>query len=213
MNLVSLPMFLGSRNPLETLLTILDWLVLVFGRGGHFKVQNGRQAVIFAHILVPEPCRDMILMSLPMFSGSRNPLETLLEILDQLVSVFGRGGHFEVQNGLQAVTICPYISVSEPRRSMIPVSIPMFSGSRNPIRIFTTVLDHWVVSFGCGSHLEFQNGQPIVSICTYILVSETCRGKIMVSIPVFSGSTSRGRSYAMRKICPRRMGRSVMHIK
>ena len=44
------------------------------------------------------------------------------------------------------------------------------------------------MSFGYGSHLEFQNGHRIMSICTYILFSETCRGKIMVSIPMFSGS-------------------------
>jgi len=59
----------------------LDGLVLALGRGSHFRLQNGRQDVILAHILVSEPCKDLILVSLLMFSGSRNPFKTLLTII------------------------------------------------------------------------------------------------------------------------------------
>ena len=128
---MSIPMFSGSRNPLEALLKILDHMVWAFGQGSHFELQNGCQAVILDHILACKHCRDTILVSMGMFSGSMNPLETLLTILGPLIWALGHGGHFEIQNGRQTVVILAFILACKPRRDMILVPMLIFSESMN----------------------------------------------------------------------------------
>ena len=95
--------------------------------GGHF--QNGRHfKTTFAYISVSDTRRSMILVSIPMFSWSKNSMRAIISILD-----------LAFQNGRQNSKWPPrkvffaHKLASEVYRSMILVSIPMFSGSRNPI--------------------------------------------------------------------------------
>ena len=72
-------------------------------------------------------------------------LRCFLHVNMESVGMNSGGGHF--QNGRHFKTTFAYISVSDTRRSMILVSIPMFSWSKNSMRAMITILD-----------LVFQNG-------------------------------------------------------
>ena len=73
-------------------------------------------------------------------------LSDILHVNMETVGMNSGGGHF--QNGRHFKTTFAYISVSDTRRSMILVSIPMFSRSKNSMRSIITILD-----------LMFQNGR------------------------------------------------------
>ena len=72
-----------------------------------------------------------------------------------------------------------HISANNIDRKLIIVSIPMLSGSRNPIVAFI-----WVCGF-CGSH--FQNGRHDCSM-SHISANNIDRKLIIVSLSVLSGS-------------------------
>ena len=71
---------------------------------------------------------------------------TLLTLLDQFFPYVGRDNHFKAQNGHQVVISCPYISVSEPRRGMIRVPMPMFLGVGIQYEYWTFRLCHLVLT-------------------------------------------------------------------
>ena len=63
----------------------------------------------------------------------------ILHVNMETVGMNSGGGHF--QKGRHFKTTFAYISVSDTHRSMILVSIPMFSRSNNSMRAMITILD------------------------------------------------------------------------
>ena len=88
----------------------------------------------------------------------------------------GGGSHF--QNGWHECSM-PHISANNIDRKLIIVSMPMFSGSRNP-----NVAIIWVCG-GCGSH--FQNGRHEFSM-SHISANNIDRKLFVVSLSLMSES-------------------------
>ena len=104
--------------------------------GGHF--QNGRHfKTTFAYISVTDTRRSMILVSIPMFSGSKNSMRAMITIL----GLAFQNGRQNFKMAAISKTTFAYISVSDTHRRMILVSIPMFSRSKNSMRAMITILD------------------------------------------------------------------------
>ena len=91
--------------------------------------QNGRHTVWakfgFANISVLETHRNLILVGIPMFSWSKNPLRQVNITLGILVYA---PRHSDIN------WVFPYFGIS--------VSFPMFSGSMNPIKAIMITLGH-----------------------------------------------------------------------
>ena len=101
----------------------------------------------FANISVLETHKNLVLVAIPIFSGSRNPIKQVKITLGILV-------YAAILNFKMAVTtfrpklIFPIYRYRK-LVHLILVSFPMFSGSMNPKMI---TLGHY---FGMGCHLEF----------------------------------------------------------
>ena len=76
-----------------------------------------------------------------------------LHVTKNAPGMFSCGGHFSKWPPFK--TTFAHISVSKTRRCMILVTIPMFSGSRNPLRTMPTTLDDLIMA----AMLKFQNGR------------------------------------------------------
>ena len=95
----------------------------------------------FVCIFVSETRMWMILVNLPMFSGSRNAMRTVPTVLDHLAIA-------AILNFKMAAlkTTSADISVSDTHRCMILAAIHMLSGSRNAIRTVPTAVDDLAVT-------------------------------------------------------------------
>ena len=106
----------------------------------------------FANISVLETHRNLVLVAIPIFSGSRNPIKQVKITLGILV-------YATILNFKMAATkFRPKLVFPIYRHRklihMILVSFPMCSGSMNPIKTIMITLDHY---FGMCCHLEFHN--------------------------------------------------------
>ena len=106
--------------------------------GSHF--QNGWHEFSMSHISENNIDMKWIIVSMSMFSGSRNPNMAIILVCD------GCGRH--CQNGWHEFSMS-HISANNIDRKFICVSMYLFSVSRNPNMAIT------LVCWGCGSH--FQN--------------------------------------------------------
>ena len=102
-----------------------------------------------SHIWANNIDRKLIIVSMPMFSGSKNPNVAIILVCG------GCGSHF--QNGHHE---CPmsHILANNGDRKLMLVSISMFSGSNKPNRI----------NLICQSLVVFQNGCHFNKCCNYI---------------------------------------------
>ena len=106
----------------------------------------------FAHISLHKTDRGLILVSIPMFSGSRNPITTIPITWTNLVEA-------DILNFKMAADQMSFLLIFWPmwhKRSCFLVVIPIFEC--NKVSIISTLLI--CISLGCDSHLEFQNGRP-----------------------------------------------------
>ena len=90
-----------------------------------------------SHISANNIDRKLIIVSMPMLSGSRNPNVAIIWVCG------GCGSHF--QNGRHEFSMS-HISANNIDRKLIIVSMSMFSESRNPN---VAIL---LICGGCGSH-------------------------------------------------------------
>ena len=123
--------------------------VVCGGCGSHF--QNGWHEFSMSHISANNIDRKWTIVSMSMFSGSRNPNMAIKLVYD------GCGSYF--QNGWHECSMS-HISANNIDRKLIFVSMSLFSVSRNPNMAIT------FVCWGCGSH--FQNGWHKFSIVRYL---------------------------------------------
>ena len=108
----------------------------LWGGGSHF--QNGWHEFSMSHISANNIDRKLIIVSMPMFSGSRNPNVAIILVCE------GCGSHF--QNGRCEFSM-PHILANNGDRKLMLVSMSMFSGSKKPNRI----------NIICQSLVVFQN--------------------------------------------------------
>ena len=153
--LVAIPIFSGSRNPIKQVKITLG--ILVYAAVSNFKmaVTTFRPKLIFP-IRRYRKLIHLILVSFPMFSGSKNPIKTIMMILGYY---FGMCCHLEFHNDHRRVwTFRPKLIFPIRRYRklihLILVSFPMFSGSKNPIKTIMMILGYY---FGMCCHLEFHN--------------------------------------------------------
>ena len=92
--------------------------------GSHF--QNGHHEFAMSHISANNIDRKLIIVSMSMFSESRNANVAILLVCG------GCGSHF--QNGRHECSMS-HISANNGDRNLMLVSISMFSGSKKPNRI------------------------------------------------------------------------------
>ena len=97
----------------------------------------------FANISVLETHRNLVLVVIPIFSGSRNPIKQVKITLGILV-------YAAILNFKMVFPIYRHRKLIH----MILVSFPMCSGSMKPIKTIMITLDHY---FGICCHLEFHN--------------------------------------------------------
>ena len=92
-----------------------------------------------SHISVNNIDRKLIIVSMPMLSGSRNPIVAIIWVCG------GCGSHF--QNGHHDCSMS-HISANNIDRKLIFVSLSLLSGSQNPNMV------NILVCGVCGSHLK-----------------------------------------------------------
>ena len=102
------------------------------GGGSHF--QNGRHECSMSHISANNIDRKLIIVSKPMFSGTRNPTLAIIWVC------WGCGSHF--QNGRHECSMS-YISANNIDRKLIFVSLSLLSGSQNPNMVNIGVWGLW----------------------------------------------------------------------
>ena len=131
------------------------------GGGSHF--QNGWHQFSMSHISGNNIDRKLIIVSMPMISGSRNPNVAIIWVCG------GCGSHF--QNGRHEFSMS-HISANNIDRKLICVSLSLSeSQNLNMVNI--------LVSGICGSH--FQNGRHEFSM-SHISANNIDRKLIIVSI-------------------------------
>ena len=99
--------------------------ILVWGVCGSY-FQNGRHEFSMSHIWANNIDRELIIVSMSMFSGSRNLNVAIILVCG------GCGSHF--QNGRHEFSMS-HILANNGDRNLLLVSISMFSGSKKPNRI------------------------------------------------------------------------------
>ena len=117
--------------------------------GSHF--QNGRHEFSMSHISANNIDRKLIIVSMSMFSESRNVNVAIILVCG------GCGSHF--QNGRHEFAMS-HILANNGDRNVMLVSISMFSGSNKPNRI-NIIWQSLVVCF-------LQNGCHFNKCCNYI---------------------------------------------
>ena len=95
-----------------------------------------------SHISANNIDRKVIIVSMSMFSGSRNPNVAIILVCRGYGSLF--------QNGRYELSMS-HISANNIDRKLILVSLSLLTGSQNPIMV------NILVCGACGSH--FQNGR------------------------------------------------------
>ena len=135
-----------------------------------------------SHISANNIDRKLISVSIPMFSGSRNPIGPITCVCG------GCGSHF--QNGRHECSMS-HISANNIDRKLIFVYLSLLSGSQNPNNMVNIL-----VCGVCGSH--FQNGRHEFSM-SHISANNIDRKLIIVSISMFSGS--RNPNVALIPVC------------
>ena len=113
----------------------------------------------FAYISRPETRRSLILVSIPMFSWSMN---TIIAVSNTWNNWFRPNLHkFKMA---AFVMNFAYISRPETRRSLILVSIPMFSWSMNTIIAVSNTWNNW---FRPNLH-KFKMAAILMDFCPYL---------------------------------------------
>ena len=123
-----------------------------------------------SHISANNIDRMLIIVSMSMFSGSRNPNEAIIFVCG------GSGSHF--QNGRHEFSMS-HISANNIDSKLFFVYLCLLSGPQNPTMVI-------ILAYGvCGSH--FQNGRCKCSM-SHISANNGDRNLMLVSISMFSGS-------------------------
>ena len=149
------------------------------GGGSHFK--NGWHEFAMPHISANNIDRKLIIVSMPMFSGSKNPNVAIIWVCA------GCGSHF--QNGRHEFSMS-HISGNNIDRKFILVSLSLLSESQNQNMV------NILVCGVCGSH--FQNGRHEFSM-SHISANNIDRKLIIVSMSMFSESMNP--NVAIKLIC------------
>ena len=149
------------------------------GGGSHF--QNGGHECSMSHISANNIDRKLIIVSIPMLSGSRNPILAIIWVCG------GCGSHF--QNGRHDCSMS-HISANNIDRKLIFVSLTLLSVSQNPNMV------NILVCGVCGSH--FQNGRHEFSM-SHISANTLDRKLIIVCMSMFS--ESRNENVAIILVC------------
>ena len=123
-----------------------------------------------SHISANNIDRKKIIVSMSMFSESRNPNEAIILVCG------GCGSHF--QNGRHEFSMS-HISANNIDRKLIFVSLLLLSGPQHPYMVII------LVCRVCGGH--FQNGRCEFSM-SHILAKNGDRNLMLVSISMISGS-------------------------
>ena len=149
--------------------------------GGSSHFQNGWHEFSMSHILANNIDTKLIIVSMSMFSGSRNPNVAIILVCG------GCGSHF--QNGRHEFSMS-HISADNIDRKFIFVSLCLLSRSQNKHMV------NLLVRGVCGSH--FQNGRHEFPM-SHISANNIDSKLILVSMSMFS--ESRNQNVAIILVC------------
>ena len=113
---------------------------MTFLQEGTHKLNDATTAVGFANISVLENHRNLVLVALPICSGSRNPIKQVKLTLSILV--YAATLHFKIAATIFRPKLVLPIYRYRKLIHLILVSFPMFSGSMNPMKAIMITLGH-----------------------------------------------------------------------